>query len=111
VWAVREALRLLGYVIVAVAIAIVIPGLRAIVTGGDTFWTFRIICLLLGGLYLLLAAGGQGSAASQRVGWGDIFSVAGHFPLLHARPDDPRLSPTAVFVGSGAILLAFGLAL
>ena len=74
-------------------------------------WTFRVVLMLLGALFLLLAGADQGSAASRRVNWVDIFSVRGHFPAFAPRPDDPRLTPTAVFVGSGFVLLALGVAL
>jgi hypothetical protein len=41
----------------------------------------------------------------------DIFSVRGHFAILAPRTGDPRLTPTAVFVGSGLALLVLGVAL
>jgi hypothetical protein len=107
-WIVRELLRLIGRIAIAVLIAIVIAEIRALVSGGDTLWTFRIVSMLLGVLYLLLAGAGQGSAASHMVNWGDIFSVRGHFPLLTPRPNDPRLTATAVFVASGVALLVLG---
>jgi hypothetical protein len=110
-WIFRELLRLIGRIAVAVLIAIVIAEIRALASGGDTFWTFRIVLMLLGALFLLLAGAGQGGAASERVNWTDIFSVQGYFPALAARPGDPRLTPTAVFVGSGFVLLALGVGL
>jgi hypothetical protein len=113
-WIARELLRLLGRITVAVAIAVVIAEVRAIISGGgDTFWTFRVVLMLLGGLMLLLAGTGTGSAASRRVNWGVITPGAGKiiFRGFQPRPEDPTLTPAAVFVGSGAALLALGAAL
>ena len=56
-WIVRELLRFVGRIAIALLIAIVIAEARALISGGDTFWTFRIVLMLLGCLYLLLAAG------------------------------------------------------
>jgi hypothetical protein len=112
-WVLRELTRLLGRVFVGVCIAVVIAGIKALLSGGDSFWTFRIMCMLLGGLYLLLGAAGTGSAASQRVNWAPITPLRGN-PIARfstrRRPEDPTLTPTAVFVASGLVLLAFGAA-
>lgn len=110
-WIVRELLRLVSRIVVAVAIAVVIAEVRAIISGGDAFHTFRIVLMLLGVLFLLLAGTGTGSAASRRVNWGTITPGRGHviFRGFRPRPDDPTLSPSAVFVGSGVTLLALGL--
>ena len=112
-WVVREALRLVGRIIVAVAIAAVIAEVRAIVSGGDTFHTFRIVLMLLGVVLLLLAGTGTGSAASHRVNWGVITPGRGRviFRGFRPRPEDPALTPSAVFIGSGVTLLALGLLL
>ncbi|HEV2593497.1 MAG TPA: hypothetical protein VGU02_16560 [Gaiellaceae bacterium] len=113
-WALRELTRLLGRILVGVAIAIVIAGIKALVSGGGTFWTFRIICMLLGGFYLLLGAAGTGSAASHRVNWMSITPLRGN-PIARfstrRRPEDPTLTPTAVFIASGLVLLSLGAAL
>jgi hypothetical protein len=112
-WVLRELVRLLSRILVGVAIAVVIAGIKALVSGGDTFWTFRIICMLLGGFYLLLGAAGTGSAASQRVNWMSITPFRGN-PIARfstrRRPEDPTLTPTAVFIASGLVLLALGAA-
>jgi hypothetical protein len=113
VWVVRELVRLLSRILIAVCIAVVIAGIKAVVSGGDTFWTFRIICMLLGGLYLLLGASGTGSAASQRVNWMPITPLRGN-PIARfstrRRPEDPTLTPNAVFIASALVLLALGAA-
>jgi hypothetical protein len=104
-WVVRELLRLVGRIAIAVLVAIVIAEVRAVITGGDTFHTFRIVLMLLGALYLLLAAG-PGASLDGRVGrtpgwlgWND---------LVPAGDQDPHLTATATFVGSGLAVLALG---
>ena len=109
-WIARETFRLLSRILIAVTIAVVIAEVRAIVSGGDTFWTFRMILLLLGGLMLLLAGTGTGSTASRVVNWGEITPARGGtvFRGFRPRPEDPTLTPSAVFIGSGVVLLALG---
>jgi hypothetical protein len=112
-WIVRELTRLAARIAVAVLIAIVIAEVRALLDGGDTFHTFRVVLMLVGGLFLLLAAGGSGSVASHRVNWGEITPGAGGviFRGFRPRPEDPTLTPSAVFIGSGLVLLALGVLL
>jgi len=110
-WIARELMRFLGRIAVALLIAIVIAEVRALISGGDTLWTFRIVLMLLGCLNLLLAAGPGASLGGQRMndtswwltqslGWGKLQHVPG-----------PRMTATAVFIGSGIILLVLGLTL
>jgi hypothetical protein len=110
-WVARELMRFVGRIAVALLIAIVIAEARALISGGDTIWTFRIVLMLLGCLYLLLAAGPGVSLGGQRMndtswwltqslGWGKLQHVAG-----------PKMTATAVFIGSGIVLLVLGLAL
>lgn len=110
-WVAKSLVRLLSRIAVAVLIAIVIAEIRALVSGGDTFWTFRIVLMLGGVFFLLLATAGQGGAASERVNWVDIFSVEGYFPALRPASGERQLTPTAVFIGSGLVLLVLGVAL
>ena len=110
-WIARELMRFLGRIAVALLIAIVIAEVRALISGGDTLWTFRIVLMLLGCLYLLLAAGPGASLGGQRMndtswwltqslGWGKLQHVPG-----------PKMTATAVFIGSGVSLLVLGLTL
>jgi len=110
-WIVRELMRFVGRIAVALLIAVVIAEVRALISGGDTLWTFRVVLMLLGCLYLLLAAGPSTSLGGRRMndtswwvtqsmGWGKLQDVAG-----------PKMTATAVFIGSGIVLLALGLAL
>jgi hypothetical protein len=110
VWIVRELLRLVGRIAVAVLVAILIAEVRAIITGGDTMHTFRIVLLLMGCVLLLLAAGGQGTMAGKKLnhdGWWLTRAFGAFGAQTH--PEDPTLSPGAVFIGSGLAVLALGL--
>jgi hypothetical protein len=110
-WAVRELLRFASRIAVAVLVAIVIAELRALAGGGDTLRTFRIVLMVLGVLYLLLAAGPGASLDGRRLnsrGWWSTESRG--FAALQSAPG-PRLNATAVFIASGIVLLAAGVAL
>jgi uncharacterized membrane protein YhaH (DUF805 family) len=108
VWVLRELLRFATRIAIAVLAAIVIAEVRALISGGDTFRTFRIVCLLLGCLYLLLAAGPGVSLGGRRMNdtsWWITQSLG--YGKLQAAPG-PKMTATAVFVGSGLILLVLG---
>ena len=109
-WVVRKLLRFVGRIAIALLIAIVIAEARALISGGETFRTFRIVCMILGCLYLLLAAGPSASLGGRRMsdtswwvtqgmGWGTLAQAPG-----------PKMTATAVFIGSGIVLLVFGVA-
>ena len=108
-WIVRELVRLLLRIAVAVAIAAAIAGVKAVASGGGMLHTWRITLFALACLMLLLAAAGRG-AANRRlnagVDHGATFIM--RFPLAARRPEDPTLTASAVFVGSGAVLLVLG---
>ena len=110
-WVVRELARLVGRIAVAVLIAIVIAEVKALAVGGDAMHTFRLTLLVLGALLLLLGGTGTGSVASRRVNWGSITPGAGGviFRGFQPRPEDPRLTAGAVFIGSGIAVLALGI--
>jgi hypothetical protein len=110
-WIVRELLRFVVRIAAALLIAIVIAEARALISGGDTLWTFRIVLMLLGCLYLLLAAGPGASLEGRTMshtswwvtasmGWGSLQQAPG-----------PKMTATAVFIGSGLVLLVLGVAL
>jgi hypothetical protein len=110
-WVARELLRFAGRIAVAVVVAVVVAEIRALVSGGDTLRTFRIVLMVLGVLYLLLAAGPGASLDGRRVnglGWWTTESRG--FAALQAAPG-PRLTATAVFVASGLLLLVVGVVL
>ena len=110
-WVVRELVRLLARIAVAVLIAILLAEIKTVVSGGDTTHTFRIMLLALGAVMLLLGGTGTGSAASDRVNWGTITPGLGGviFRGFQPKPEDPTLTPGAVFIASGIVLLALGL--
>jgi hypothetical protein len=110
---VRELVRLLSRIVVAVLIAIVLAEIKTIVSGGDTTHTFRITLLAIGAVMLLLGGTGTGSAASQVVNWGEITPGLGGvlFRGFQPKPEDPTLTAGAVFIASGVVLLALGAAL
>lgn len=110
-WVPRELSRLVVRIGVAVLIASFVAEIRALATGGDMFHTWKIIMLVLGGLMLLLGGTGTGSAASHRVNWLPITPGRGNVfaRWSHPRPEDPTLTPNAVFIGTGLALLALGI--
>jgi hypothetical protein len=111
-WVVRELSRLLVRIAVAVGIASLVAEVRALVSGGDFFHSWRIMVLLLGCLMLLLAgAGASGTASARRVNWGVITPGRGGVlsrPVF-AEVEGPQLTASAVFVGSALALFALAL--
>ncbi len=109
-WVMRELARFVFRVAVAVLIAIVIAEVRALISGGDAFHTFRIVLLLMGGFCLLLGGTGTGSAASRRVNWGVVTPGRGGRLLrgFQPKPEDPTMTASAVFIGTAVVLLVLG---
>ena len=107
-WIVRELLRFVGRIAVAVLIAIVIAEVRALISGGDVFWTFRVVLMLLGCLMLLLAAGPSASLGGRRMRSRAWWTTRSHGWSTIADAPGPRLTATAVFIGSGVVLLVVG---
>jgi hypothetical protein len=106
-WVARELSRLLVRIGVAVSIAVVVAGVRALASGGDFLHTWKITVLLLGCFMLLLAAGGgRTTAATRRVNWGLI--TPGLPQPAFAQAEGPQLTASAVFVLSGLALIALG---
>jgi hypothetical protein len=107
-WVVREVGRLVLRIAFALLIAIVIAEIRAVASGGDTLWTFRIVLMLVGTFYLLLAAG-PGVTLDGRVGrYGGFVGLTDLVPRIDG---GPKLTATAVFIGSGVAALALGVLL
>jgi predicted membrane channel-forming protein YqfA (hemolysin III family) len=108
-WVVRELLRLLVRIAVAVGIAIVVAGLKVAVSGGDLTHTFKVTLFLLAALMLLLAtAGAKGTTGNrrlnQRVDHASNFVL--RIPGVPASSEGPTLTAGAVFVGSALALVA-----
>ena len=109
-WILREFLRLVLRIGVAVAIATVIAGVRAAISGGGMLHTWKITLILLGCLSLLLAGFGTGGAANRRVNQGAdrAASFVFRMPGVPAVTEGPTLTGSAVFAGSGIVLLVLG---
>lgn len=107
-WIVRELLRLIGRIAIAVMLAIVIAESKALISGGDTFWTFRIVCMLLGAFFLLLGAAPAASLGGRRMQSGSWRMSQSLGWATFADAPGPRLTANAVFIGSGIVLLALG---
>jgi hypothetical protein len=110
-WIARELVRFVVRIAVALLIAIVIAEGRALISGGDTTRTFRIVCILFGCLYLLLAAGPGQSLGGRRMNdtsWWITQSMG--YAKFEMAPG-PRITATAVFAGSGLLLLVVGVVL
>jgi len=109
VWVLRESLRLLEKIAAAVVIAVVVAELRTLVSGGDRMHTFQISLVILGALLLMMGAVGPGSNYERNltaVGryWSQRAGVRDDAP-----PPGPVLTAGAVFVLSGAAVIALGL--
>ena len=108
-WAARELLRLLVRIGVAVAIALVIAGVKVAVSGGDRTHTFKVTLFLLAAFMLILAtAGGKGTGANRRLnrGFDHASSFVMRIPGVPDSTEGPTLTEGAVFVGSGLALIA-----
>jgi hypothetical protein len=109
-WVARELLRLVVRVGIAVAIAGVVAAVKAAASSGGALHTWKITVLALAGLMFLLAGTGRGAAhrrLNQAMDHGPNYLM--RFPGTAPKPDDPTLTESAVFVGSGLVLLALGL--
>lgn len=111
-WVFRELARLVFQVAFAAAMAMLIAGAWALVSG-DFFDNLRIMFLLFGGLLILLAgAGNRASMTNQTLSSGVLSGIRGYgllAPAFTPRPGQPTLTASAVFVGSGIVLLVLGM--
>jgi hypothetical protein len=111
VWIVRELLRLLEKIAIAFVAAFALAALWAAVSKHAFWFDFRNTCWLVGAFLLLMAGVGRGSnfermmdSSITQAAWG---RVPGVDPLaLH--PEDPTLTPGAVFVGAAIVLFVVG---
>jgi hypothetical protein len=109
-WVVRELSLLIFRIAFVAAIAIIFAGLWALASGDFTH-NMRVMFFLFGALLILLAgAGNRSTGANQRLGWLPITSGRGNAVARWSapRPEDPKLSAGAVFIGSGAVLVFLG---
>lgn len=108
-WVVRESLRLLEKVAIAVLIAVVVAEVRTLASGGDRMHTFQVSLVVVGALLLMMGAMGPGSNYDR-----ELTVVGRYWSQRSGVPDDapppgPVLTAGAVFVLSGAAVIALGL--
>jgi hypothetical protein len=112
VWILRELTRLLWTIAVATAIASAVASLWALASTGSLLHDLRIGYFLFGALLILLAgAGGGRSTVQGRImtyTWFTGIRGYGMFSPGRARPSQPTLTASAVFVGSGLALFVLG---
>jgi hypothetical protein len=111
VWVIRELSRFLFRISFGAALAILVAGVWALASGSDFAHSLRIMLFLFGALLLMLAgAGNRASATNRRLGWLAITPSRGNVIARWSvpRPEDPQLTASAVFVGSGAVLIVLG---
>jgi hypothetical protein len=111
-WVVRALAQLVFRIVISAGIAIIAAGLWVLVSGGDFTRALRISFFLFGAVLLMLAGAGNPSTSSnRRLGWMIITPVRGNTIARWSAPrrGDPKLSASAVFVGSAAVLIALGL--
>jgi hypothetical protein len=118
-WVVRELLRLVFRIVFGAAIAIIVAGVWALISGGDFSHAMRVTLLLTGCFLILLAgAGSKTTMTSRMINWGVITPGRGGtifrglggglYRNVQPRPGDPTLTASAVFIGSGAVLIVLG---
>jgi hypothetical protein len=111
-WVVRELIRLVEKIIIGFAIALLLATLWALVSKGGFVHSLRYTLLIIGAFTLVMAGMGRGTPFERRLDYGITESAWGRMPgvsSLKFNPEDPTLTPGAVFVGTGVALLAFGL--
>jgi hypothetical protein len=108
-WLLRDLLRLLEKIFIAVLIAVVLAEVRTLISGGDRLHTFQISLVIIGALLLMMGAAGTDSTYDRHL------SAVGHYWAQRSGVDDkeaqvePVLTAGAVFVISGAVVIAVGL--
>lgn len=111
-WIVRELIRLLEKIAIGFAVALVIALGWAVISKHSFRTDFRNTSLLVGALTVLMGAMGRGSPFERRMDYGITEQAWGRIPgvsSLKFNPEDPTLTAGAVFIGSGAALLAVAL--
>jgi hypothetical protein len=108
-WLLRELLRLLEKIFIAVLIAVVLAEVRTLISGGDRLHTFQISLVIMGAVLLMMGAAGTDSTYDRHL------SAVGHYWAQRSGIDaaEPQVGPVltagAVFVISGVVVIAVGL--
>jgi uncharacterized membrane protein len=108
-WLIRELIRLLERIALAFIIALVIAEVRALALGGDTWHGFKVSCLIMGAVLVLMAAIGRNNNFERRLDYGITEAAWGRIPgvsTLKRNPEDPSLTPGAVLGAAGLALFA-----
>jgi hypothetical protein len=111
VWVVRELLRLIERIAIAFGCAFLLAAVWAALSEHGFWHDFRNTCWIVGALLILMAGVGRGSnfermmdSSITQAAWG---RVPGVDPLA-LNPEDPSLTPGAVFVGAAIALFVAG---
>lgn len=111
-WIVRELIRLVEKIAIGFVIALLIALAWAAVSKHSFTTDFRNTCLLVGVLTVLMGAIGRNTPFERRMDYGITEQAWGRIPgvsTLKFNPEDPTLTAGAVFVGTGAALVAFAI--
>jgi hypothetical protein len=110
-WILRELLRLLERIAVGFAVAFALAAVWAAASEHGFWFDFRNTCWLVGAFLLLMAGVGRGSnfermmdSSITQAAWGRVPGV----DPLKTNPEDPTLTPGAVFVGTAIALFVAG---
>lgn len=110
-WVLRELLRLVERIAIAFAVAFALAALWAALSKHGFWFDFRNTCWIIGAILILMAGVGRGSnvermmdASITQAAWGRVPGV----DPLKVNPEDPTLTPGAVFVGAALVLFVVG---
>ncbi len=113
-WLVRELVRLVLRIAAVVAVTALIAVILAAAGATPFLSAGRILCIVFGCMLLAMAGVGSGSNVDRymsqsvlKVAWGTIPG----FDAMRRNPEDPTLSPGAVFFCSGLAVIMLGVLL
>jgi hypothetical protein len=110
-WIFRELLRLLEKIAIACAVAVALAAVWAAVSEHGFWFDFRNTCWLVGAFLILMAGIGRGSNFERMMDSSITQAAWGRMPgvdPLATHPEDPTLTPGAVFVGAATVLFVVG---
>ena len=111
-WVLRELVRLLEKIAVAVVIALLLALIQVPFRDNGGFVAgFQLSCIIVGAFLLLMAGVGSDSNFARRMDYGVTEAALGRVPgvsTLQRTGEEPHLSAGAVCVGSGIVLLVIG---
>jgi len=111
-WVLRELVRLLERIAIAVVIALLLALIQVPFRNNGGFVAgFQLSCIIVGAFLLLMAGAGGDSNFARHLDYGVTAAALGRIPgvsTLQRTGEDPHLSASAVFVSSGVVLLVIG---